>query len=73
MSLDWLTSSCMDELLETEGGVHHGDVGYCCEWTRSTPSRAIRLAEKRDLRIIQLQSASTDPGRSLALKKKKIM
>ena len=37
-----------------------------CEWTQSTPSQAIRLAEKRDLRIIQRQSASTDPERSLA-------
>ena len=37
-----------------------------CEWTRRTPSQAIRLAEKRDLRIIQHQSASTDPERSLA-------
>ena len=27
--------------------------------------QAIRLAEKRDLRIIQHQSASTDPERSL--------
>ena len=26
-SLDWLTPSCMDELLETEGRVDHGDVG----------------------------------------------
>ena len=25
--LDWLTPSCMDELLETEGVVDHGDVG----------------------------------------------
>ena len=25
--LDWLTPSCMIDLLETEGGVDHGDVG----------------------------------------------
>ena len=25
--VDWLTPSCMDDLLETEGGVDHGDVG----------------------------------------------
>ena len=37
-----------------------------CEWTRSTPSQAIRLAKKRDLRIIQHQSASTDLERPLA-------
>ena len=30
-----------------------------CEWTRSKPSQAIRLAEMRELRIIQIQSAST--------------
>ena len=52
VSLDWLTPSCMNELLETEGGVVH--VQRCwirdiCEWTRSTPSQAIRLAKKRDL------------------------
>ena len=44
------------ELLEFEGGVDH--VQRCwirdiCEWTRSTPSQAIRLAKKRDLRIMQ--------------------
>ena len=69
LSLDWLTLLCMDELLETEGGVDH--VQGCwitdnCEWTWSTPSQAIRLTEKRDLRIIQHQSASTDPERPLA-------
>ena len=37
-----------------------------CEWTRSTPSQAIRLAGKRDLRIIQHQCASTNPERPLA-------
>ena len=35
-----------------------------CEWTRSTPSQAISLAEKRDIRKIQHQTASTDPERS---------
>ena len=37
-----------------------------CEWTWSTPSQTIRLAEKRELRIIQHQSASMDPERPLA-------
>ena len=37
-----------------------------CDWTRSTPSQAIRLAEVRELRILQNQSASTDTERSLA-------
>ena len=37
-----------------------------CEWTRSKPSQAVTLAEMRELRIIQNQSASTDPARSLA-------
>ena len=41
-------------------------VTVICEWTRSTPSQAIRLAEKRDLRITQHQSVSTNPERSLA-------
>jgi len=27
VSLDWLTPSCMEEFLEREGGVSHGDVG----------------------------------------------
>ena len=40
-------------------------VTVICEWTRSTPSQAIRLAEKRNLKT-QHQSASTNPERSLA-------
>ena len=42
----------MDKLLEREGGVRRSRrcwITDICEWTRSTPSQAVRLAEKRDL------------------------